>query len=93
MDSLMMGCRVMLGKITSLVGGTRMPENVKLSLRLMILEPIEVYVHSFVSFLIDCVIDNPTCCVVVGLQWCGWLWVAQFFQGCTDGADGFCIKE
>ena len=88
-DSLMMGSRVMFGKVISLIASSWFPKDGKLTLAFAIVEPVKVHVHSFGAFLLDSIIDDPTSSVVVGLEWGSWLWVAQFFQGSVDGAKGF----
>jgi len=92
-DSLMMGSRVMFGKIISTIASSWFPKDGKLALAFAIMEPIKTHVHSFGVFLLDSIVDDPTGSVVVSLQQCGRLWMPQFFQSGADGADSLGIEE
>jgi len=83
----------MFGEIVSPAGIARPPENMELALAFAIMEPVKLHVHSLGAFLFDHVIDDPTGSVVVSLQGCGGLRMAQFFQSSVDGADGLGIEE
>ena len=69
------------GKIIGMVGTAGLPENVKLALPDLIPDPIELHVDGLGSLLFDGVIGNAASSAVVGLQWCGWLWVGQVHPG------------
>jgi len=84
---------VVLGKIICPIGGTWAPKDVELALLLAVTEPIEVHVHSLGMLLLDSAIGNPAGVVVVGLEWGGWLGVAQFMQSSPNGTKGLSIKE
>ncbi len=52
-----------------------------------IAEPIESHVNRFGAVLFDSVVGNAAGSVVVSLDRHGWLGMAQFGQGDTNGAD------
>ena len=83
----------MFGEIIGPVGMAGLPENMELTLAFAIAEPVKAHVHSLGAFLFDCIIDDPAGSVIVSLQGCGGLRMAQFFQSSADGADGLGIEE
>jgi len=89
----MMGGGMVFGEIICTVGRAQLPENVKLALPDMILDPIELHVNGLGLLLFYGVIGNAASGAVVCLEWCGWLWVAKFIQGNVHGANGLCIQK
>jgi len=84
---------MMLCEIIGAIGGTWPPKNVKLSLTHAIADPIKAHVNGFGSLLLDHVIGDATGGAVVRLEWHGRLYMPQFLQSCSDGADGLRIEE
>jgi len=69
------GSGVVFCEIIGSIGVTRLPEDVKLALAGMIMQPVKPHVDGFGPFLFDCVIEYASCHAVVSLQGGGWLWV------------------
>ena len=91
-DTMVAG-RMMLGEVIGQVVGAGGPVDQELILIGAVLDPVEAHVHRFGATLLDLVIGETRCSVVVGLHW-GWsLFVAEFFEGCakTDGV--FAVVE
>ena len=82
----MMGGRVVFREIVSQILFSGTPVYVKLTFLYPILEPVEAQVNGFGSFLFDGVCEDSLACGIVSLEWCGRLWVSQFFQGCSEWA-------
>ena len=54
--------------------------NDKLALVDAIADPVETHVHSFGSALFDSAVRDASSTGIVGLDWCGWLWMAHVVQ-------------
>ena len=84
---------MVFGKIVGPIGAAWTPEDMKLALSYPILDPIKPHVDGLGPFLFDSVIGDAAGSAVVGLEWCGWLGVAKFFQSNLEWADGLCVEE
>ena len=80
-----MAGRVMLGVIVTKVFVAGAPVDEEVALADAILEPVESHVHGFGAFLFDGVVGEAGGRGVVSLDGRGWLWVAKFFEGDTEG--------
>ncbi len=84
---------MVFGEIICTVGRAQLPENVKLALLDLVLDPIEWHVDGLGLLLFHGVIGNAASSAVVCLEWHGWLWVAKFIQGNAHGANSLCIQK
>ena len=80
-------------EIISTIEAAFLPVDVKLSLSDAIADPIEAHVDGLGSFLFDGVIGDAAGSAIVSLEWCGWLWVSQFFECDTHGAGFLAVVE
>ena len=84
---------MMLGEVISLVVASRLPIDVKLALPDAIADPVKPHVDCLGTLLFDGVIGNAGSGTVVGLDGCGWLWVAKLFQCRTNRACILSVEE
>ena len=84
---------VMFCVVVSHVFGTRGPKDVELSLFDTVLYPIKSHVNRFGADLFASFIGNGNGSCVVDLDWSCGLWVAEFFEGGTDGYGLFAVVE
>ena len=75
-DIAVMGNRMVLGVVVTLVAFAGAPVNVVLFLVLAVADPEETYVKSFGTFLLESVVGKTNGCCVVALDRCGGLLVA-----------------
>ncbi len=71
---------VMFGPVVGSVVGSWAPVKSNLALQLTAVKPMESHVHCFSTAWLDVVGDDTMCCAVVGLDGCGRLLVAHFFE-------------
>ena len=83
--SVMCG-RVVLGEVVSQVGAARGPEEVVLALFDSVLEPVEAHVYGFGAALLDSVREDAVSDCIVCFEGSGWLGMAKFNEGLSDGA-------
>jgi hypothetical protein len=57
---------------------------VELALFDSVTHPVKTHVHSFGVLLLNGVVDNAKGSGVVGLDGCGGLWMAHFFEGSAE---------
>ena len=81
---------VMFGKKMSQIFHSGFLENMEILLFGSILNPIEMNIHGFWSFLEHCIVCNAMCSGIFGLHCCCWLGVSHFLQG---GMGSFCFLE
>ena len=84
---------MMLGEVVSPIVTSFLPVDNEMALTNAISNPVEVHVDGLRAELLDCVIGDACCCVIVSLDRGGRLWVAQFNEACADGACFFTILE
>ena len=53
----------------------------------------EAHIDSFGAALLDSVIGNACCGIVVGINYCWWLRVLKYEKSCYDGGSLFAIEE
>ena len=68
---------MMLCEIICQIVLTGNPSDIKLTLFLSVLEPIETHVNSLGAPLLDSPIQNPCCSLIVSLNWCRRLWMTH----------------
>jgi hypothetical protein len=73
-----MGWGVVFGEVIGEIVFTGAPVNDELVLLDSIADPVESHVNCFGSALFDCFVDNASGTSIVGLDWCGCLWMAHF---------------
>jgi hypothetical protein len=70
---------MMFCPVVGSVYGSWLPVVSELALGVTAMEPVESHAHCLGASWLDVVGDHAMCCAVVGLDGCGWLFVAHFF--------------
>jgi hypothetical protein len=83
----------MTSEIITHIGVTRRPTYIELVLFNSVFDPVEYHVHCFGALLLDCVIDDVICCVVVSSGFCGVLLLAHFRNCCACDSAFFSIHK
>ena len=84
---------MVLGKIIGAVEGAFAPIDVVLALANTVADPVEAHVDGFGAFLFYRIGNDTSGGAVVGLDGGGWLGMAHFFKGGSDGACFFAVVE
>ena len=71
--------RVVFCVVVGQVGCSRPPVDIELALLDPVLQPVESHVDGLGAFLFNGVCQDTMACGIVGLEWCGWLWMAEFY--------------
>jgi hypothetical protein len=85
--------RMMSSEVISQIGVTWRPPNVKLLLFYSVFDPVEPYIHSFGSLLLDGVVDNAIRGGVVLGEVSGVLVVPHFRKCCACDGDLFGVDK
>jgi hypothetical protein len=80
-----MGWGMVLGKVVGDIVFTGTPMNYELALLDSVADPVIAHVYSFGATLFDRFIGDASCACIVGLDWCGSLWMAHFLECDTEG--------
>ena len=81
------------GEVVGFVDAAFLPINVVLPLSYSVADPVESHVNGLRTFLFDSVVGNPGGGAVVSLYGGGWLGMAHFGEGCSDGTGVFEVVE
>jgi hypothetical protein len=79
-----MGWGMVLGELIGEIVFTGTPMNNELALLDSIADPVESHVDCFGPALFDCFVGNASGTGIVGLVWCGCLWMAHFLECNTE---------
>ena len=84
---------MVLGKIISQVVGAGTPVDGKFTVVGTVLYPIKAHVNGFGPALFYCFVGNSAGALVVGLDGCGMLGMAEFSESGAQRGGLFCIKK
>jgi hypothetical protein len=83
----------MIGEMVTPIGVTGRPTYIELVLFNPVLDPVELHVHDFGAFLVDCVIDDSVCSGVVSCDVRGILCMSHFRECCVRDSALFSIDK
>jgi hypothetical protein len=90
---LMMGGRVVFGKMVGFVETALFPAHKQCALAHAVANPTKAHVNGLRMLLFDPVIGDTSGSAVVTLDWCGRLGMTEFFKTSAQGAGFFTIVE
>jgi hypothetical protein len=90
---MMMGCRMVFGKVVGVVVFAPFPMDSELILLWVATILVKTHVHGLGLALLYGVVGDAPGCWVVGFHWCGGLGMAHPKEGLTDGTSFLSIVE